>query len=130
MKSGYAIIGRTNPRSVEYVHRVSYELFIGPIPADREVHHTCNVRSCVNPDHLRLVTRRTHVHLTPGCVGYRNGRKTHCPAGHAYTPDNISPSNLAKRGQRQCLTCNRIRDRERWPARSKLLQEKRAKSLP
>ena len=34
-------------------HRISYEMFIGEI-GDNLVLHKCNIRDCVNPDHLKL----------------------------------------------------------------------------
>ncbi len=40
----------------EAVHRVAYQLLVGPIPEDMEIDHTCRVRRCVNPEHLRLAT--------------------------------------------------------------------------
>src|SRR5215467_4568593 len=47
------------------VHRLMQEIFHGPIPPDKEVHHTCGVRSCCNIAHLALVTHRDNIILTP-----------------------------------------------------------------
>src|SRR5215510_6105463 len=47
------------------VHRLMQEIFHGPIPPDKEVHHTCGVRNCCNIAHLALVSHRHNVILTP-----------------------------------------------------------------
>jgi hypothetical protein len=38
------------------VHRVAYELRCGPIPKGLVVRHTCDVRTCCNPEHLLIGT--------------------------------------------------------------------------
>jgi hypothetical protein len=54
-RNGYGRISIGN--RVLYVHRVSYEHHVGPIPAGLTIDHLCRVRLCVRPDHLEPVTR-------------------------------------------------------------------------
>lgn len=35
-------------------HRVSYDLFVGPIPKGKMVLHKCDVKECVRPEHLYI----------------------------------------------------------------------------
>ncbi|OAN35080.1 hypothetical protein A4X17_11400 [Plantibacter sp. H53] len=51
-------------RRIDWAHRVSYRLRIGPIPENHELDHTCENTVCMNPAHLDPVTRPEHVRRT------------------------------------------------------------------
>lgn len=84
----------------EYVHRVSWEVFRGPIPIGLQIDHLCRNRSCFNPDHLEPVPQAENIRRGEGVSGI-NARKTHCQKGHEFTPENTYLS----RGFRSCRTC-------------------------
>lgn len=89
-------------------HRAFYEHFRGPIPEGLTIDHLCRVRRCVNPDHLEPVTRGENSLRGEGPAA-QNARKTHCPRGHEYTPEN---TRVTPQGTRACRACARERRRE------------------
>jgi hypothetical protein len=88
-------------------HRVAYETFVGPVPDGLELDHLCRVRACCNPEHLEAVTREVNMARAVGIPSMLNRGKTHCPAGHEYTPENTyrAPGS----GKRYCLACRAAR---------------------
>lgn len=89
----------------ERVHRVVYERLVEEIPAGHHVHHECRNRPCVNPAHLRALPGSEHMRLKRPS----QQRKTHCPKGHEYTPEN---TYVARNGAWHCRTCARVKTKE------------------
>ncbi len=90
--TGYGSIsidGRTKS-----AHRVAYAIFKGPIPAGLLVCHKCDVRSCVNPQHLFLGT-----YLDNNLDKIRKGRGlTSEQMSIAYKAAYASGRNIPQRG--------------------------------
>jgi hypothetical protein len=93
------------------VHRLVYELLVGPIPDGLVLDHVrskgCRYRHCCWPAHLEAVTPAVNARRAYGVS------ETACAEGHEFTPENTYIRPLT--GQRVCRTCARRRDRERAP---------------
>ena len=66
-KAGYATkrIGTDRSRTMLVHRRLYEEVHGGPLPRGTVLHHRCQRKSCINPDHLFAVSRNEHqqVHL-------------------------------------------------------------------
>ena len=101
--------GGKNGRSL-IAHRVSYELYIGPIPDGLEIDHLCFNRGCVNPDHLEAVTSQ---------VNNRRAAEKRSPqssfrCGHPFESSNWY---MRANGTRFCRQCHLDSCRRRYRRR-------------
>ena len=95
-RSGYGNI----PKGEAYrgAHIVAYQLYKGEITSGLDVLHSCDIRQCVNPDHLFLGTAKDNISDWMSKTGC-------CNKGHELSDVNVS---IRKDG-RICLACERIR---------------------
>lgn len=108
LMSGYGRITFNNITVT--AHRFAYALFNGPIECPGPggspcIDHLCRNTTCVNPDHLELVSCETNL-LRGESPLARNARKTQCPACNGdYRVD--------WEGKRYCPACKKARDHVR-----------------
>ncbi len=89
-------------------HRWAYERWVGQIPDGLQIDHTCNVRNCVNPQHLEAVTSQENWHraIARGVIpGSYQLNKPQCSKGHLYADGNL---RLRPNGHRVCRACQRM----------------------
>lgn len=92
-EKGYPRIG-VDGRTT-YAHIVSYQLFNGPVERGMDIDHTCNVKACINPEHLEQVTHKENIDRMQA---------------HLY-------GNLCKKGLHEMTGYNRMKNGKRYACR-------------
>jgi hypothetical protein len=88
------------------IHRLVWELLIGPLAPGEILHHDCDRKLCCNPAHLVVTNRSDH----PDNRQHQLAARTHCDKGHLL--DGVK-SRRGRRGERYCKTCHREAERAR-----------------
>ena len=90
------------------VHRIAYELFVGPIPEGLQIDHVwdrgCRHRDCANPAHLEAVTLAENKRR--GRQGVLWTMPETCKYGHPLEGDNLAPGRPGHDRWR-CRACSR-----------------------
>lgn len=90
-KTGYGILNY-HGQAIS-AHRYSYTIFKGPIPKKYEVCHTCDVRNCVNPEHLFLGTKSDNMQDCLNKKKFSNGEKHYAAK---ITEENVKQIRLRR----------------------------------
>ena len=110
-RSGYAQL-RHGANRGRGVHVVALEQRLGRrlLPGMQANHH-CDVKLCVNPEHLYEGTQRDNVRDMVQRGRGHEQNVTHCPRGHEYGGDNLYITPAGKRHCRRCTALNQRRYR-------------------
>lgn len=101
---GYATFGFRN--KIVSGHRFSYEAFVCSIPKGLHIDHLCEVRRCVNPDHLEAVTQRVNNRRMQGWTLVEG--LWYCDKGHALTKTNLYINTEGRSLCKRCLAHARL----------------------
>lgn len=88
------------------VHKLVAMAFLGPCPEGQEIRHLDG--DCLNNvlPNLAYGSRSENQRDSVAHDTHRNSRKTHCPQGHEYAPENTYSG--PGRNERQCIKCLRV----------------------
>lgn len=99
------------------VHRVIWELTVGPIPEGMTIDHLCRVRSCCNTDHMEVVTPEENTSRAAGFPKLNPNKRRkgqaadQCRNGHKY--ESESDVYVHANGSRRCRACREATEKRR-----------------
>lgn len=107
--TGYAM---TSYRGINVnAHRAMYCVHFGvTLKTEQYVLHRCDVRDCLNPDHLWIGSQHDNNTDCARKGRHYEGSRDYCERGHPLFGDNVRIREQYKKGgiKRTCKTCERI----------------------
>lgn len=105
LPNGYGQIGNFfgKKRVTLLAHRASWAVHFGEIPVKEQVLHRCDVKACINPQHLFLGSQKENMRdmWSKNRQAGQFKKQAYCKNGHLLTEDNTYKSKK----YRQCKTC-------------------------
>lgn len=98
-------------KSIRMVHRLVLLAFVGPCPDGQEGRHRNGDNRDNRLANLGYSTHSVNILDKLAHGTHTNANKTHCPRGHAYTPENTRVQVKRTTASRKCRTCERDRQR-------------------
>ncbi len=95
------------------VHTLVMRAFAGPCPPGMEIRHLDGNPANNRLGNLAYGTSRENAQDTLRHSTHANQRKTRCPAGHEYTPENTGKAQ--RRDGREFRICRQCRRDRGWP---------------
>lgn len=114
-RNGYANASH-RAHKVSRLHRLSYLVFVGAIPDGHDVCHRCDIRHCINPEHLFTGTRQqNHDDMWTKGRAWQQ-QKDACRRGHpwsqyAYYVTGTNKSTGKSGRWRKCRACDRLKEK-------------------
>lgn len=94
-------------------HRAVYEALIGEVPEGLVLDHLCQIKRCINPEHLEPVTQGENIRRSDIARGRPGGFQNICRRGHERTPENLYTFLWRGKTSYACKECVNLRKRER-----------------
>lgn len=110
LHKGYGTVWVNEEQACRRIHRVMYQLFVGPI--SDPIDHLYRVTACANPDHLEDVSAAENVARADTPTSW-SMMQTHCKEGHEYNEANTRVEFRDDGIARVCRPCGNARGRAR-----------------